>query len=532
MVKERITRSIGLFFIVWFIFFSPLVFNCLAEEEQIEDTVFLEEDTQEEAQNTATELQAIAGEDKSVAVSRKIVFDASKSVVDSEKETQYLWDFGDTSEAEGVDVLHVYDKPGYYHVTLTVKNGDKQKTDELIVAVYEDLIVLLADKEVDQEKIVALSSYAERQNVLLTTVTNVRSGTESVVEESLLKGLIEANEDVKKADIIISWTSSANIGLNVLSSFGVQTEDSPGIDFSRKGIVVITDKNLSTVARIAQSTFDVLGPELIILTKPAALEAVIDARVSENVVSEVYRTGVENVQIGIHSERAVEKLGITNFLSYTINFLINNGVSTENVTLLLLLPVIATIIAFVRQVLGVKMLGIYIPSLLSLTFVATGIKYGLFIFIVLLAVATLLRLLLKKTKIQYLPRMAIVLTVTAFAILTLFVVGSLTKRTGIIELSIFPILILVILVERFIEVQIEKGFKDALRLSFETIVVSIACYFLINWESLKTFIIAYPEVILLTVVINIIVGKWVGLRLSEYFRFREISKFIKERGEK
>jgi len=37
---------------------------------------------------------------------------------------------------------------------------------------------------------------------------------------------------------------------------------------------------------------------------------------------------------------------------------------------------------------------------------------------------------------------------------------------------------------------------------------------------------AYPWIILLSVPINIFLGKWTGLRLSEYLRFKEVIKKI------
>ncbi|MBU1166878.1 PKD domain-containing protein [Patescibacteria group bacterium] len=504
-------------------------------EESEEKDRQVEEIESEVSENKEVEqkiLKAVVGEDKSVAVSRKVVFDASKSVnPDENQEMQYRWDLGDGHFKEGVDVIHTYDKPGFYRVALTVNNGRGQDTAELIVSVYEDLILLLADDGADRDKIASLKRYAARQGILLVTIEDRSGGADFIVEDNLVKSLFESSQDLKKANIVIVWTSSPSLGLNVLSEFGKEAENLNDLDFSHKGAVIITEKNLEPIGRIAQSTFDVLGPEYILLTKTAGLEAVIDARQSDRVVEEVQQSGVENLQIGIHSERAVKKLGVTNFLSYTVNYLVNSGVAPETISLILLLPIVATLIAVARQFLGVKTFGIYIPSLLSLTLVVTGIKYGLFIFLVLLMAATLIRLLLKKIKILYLPRMALVLTSLAFVLLALFVAGSLTKRTGIIALSFFPILVLIILVEKFVEVQIEKGFASALKLTIETLLVSVACYYIISWESLKTFILAYPEVILLTLVVNILAGKWVGLRASEYLRFRSLSSFLDRKKE-
>jgi len=173
-------------------------------------------------------------------------------------------------------------------------------------------------------------------------------------------------------------------------------------------------------------------------------------------------------------------------------------------------------------ILGIKTFGIYTPTIISLSFIATGLKYGLSIFLIILLVATLLRFLLRRFKLLYLPRMAIVLCVLALVLLLIFIFGAYFNKTGMIGLSIFPVLILIILVEKFVAVQIEKGGLTAILLSVETILVSVICYWVVNWEWFKTLILSYPELVLLTIVINIVLGRWAGLRLSEYIRFRKL----------
>jgi hypothetical protein len=83
---------------------------------------------------------------------------------------------------------------------------------------------------------------------------------------------------------------------------------------------------------------------------------------------------------------------------------------------------------------------------------------------------------------------------------------------------------MITLVEKFIATQIEKGNKTAFYLALETLIISVIGYFLLKWGGLIKMIIAYPWMILLTIPINILLGKWTGLRISEYFRFKEVFK--------
>lgn len=202
------------------------------------------------------------------------------------------------------------------------------------------------------------------------------------------------------------------------------------------------------------------------------------------------------------------------------DYMINNGVPKETIILLLMLPIVATLIVAIRQIIGIKAFGIYTPLIITFAFFDTGLKYGLAIFITILLVGTLVRFLLRHLRMLYLPRMGIVLTVIALAIFIILLEGAFSKRTVFIGISIFPILIMITLAEKFITAQIEKGWRTAIVLSLETMVISIAGYCFVKWFWLQELIFLYPQIILLTLVVNLLLGRWSGLRLTEYFRFK------------
>jgi len=205
--------------------------------------------------------------------------------------------------------------------------------------------------------------------------------------------------------------------------------------------------------------------------------------------------------------------------------MINQGVPQETVVLLLMLPIVATIIAFARQIIGIKGFGIYTPLIIAFAFLVTGLKYGLAFFMVILLVGTLMRLLVKKFRLLYLPRMAIVLNMVALAILILFLVGAYTDQKGLILAPVFAILIMITLVEKFVVAQIEQGARGAIILTTETLILSVVCYWIASWSWLQNLALLYPIwIILISIIVNILLGKWTGLRLSEYFRFREVIK--------
>ncbi|MFC1617959.1 7TM domain-containing protein [Patescibacteria group bacterium] len=512
--------------VLGFIFASPALAQTEVESIAPEVGPAGEAAEQPPPEEPSRRLEAVAGEDQNIPVGSKVAFDASKSVNSKDDgELKYTWDFGDGTVVEGVNEVHVYKKPGTYVARLTVDNGDEQNSDEQIVSVYENLVVLIADNSPKEEELIALEQDAARQGVLVIRIQDTSGQPDYIAIEELAKALAEQRTNIQKANQLIDWTSGA-VGLNALTKFVQKSEGLEELDLAHKVIISTTDK-AGASARIAQQTFDLVQPEFILLADSSVLPKVITDKEASAVLEDMRLSTSDYQIIGIHSERSVKELNWTNFMSYTINYMVNNGVPVNTIYLILVIPIIATIIALTRQIIGIKAFGLYIPTILTLAFLVTGIKYGLAIFIAILVVGTLIRLLLKYLRILYLPRMAIVLTTVAIAIFVMFVLGAYTHRTGFIAISIFPILIIAILSEEFVKVQIEKGLWTAVQLAIETLIISTACYYLVSWEALRTFFLSYPEIILFTIPINYILGKWTGLRIEEYIRFRHLRKYGK-----
>jgi len=211
--------------------------------------------------------------------------------------------------------------------------------------------------------------------------------------------------------------------------------------------------------------------------------------------------------------------------SLITQFIVDQNVPAQTMALLLLLPVVATLASFFRQVVGIKAFGIYTPSIITfalLAFDPNGLKYGIAIFISVIFIGMITRYALRRSRLLYLPRVAITLSVISFSMLGILILGGAFNRTGLAGVSIFPLLIMITITEKFVAVQLEKGTRVALILAAETLGISLVGYALISWPAFILFILAYPWTVLLTIPLNIILGKWTGLRLSEYVRFSRI----------
>ena len=96
------------------------------------------------------------------------------------------------------------------------------------------------------------------------------------------------------------------------------------------------------------------------------------------------------------------------------------------------------------------------------------------------------------------------------------------------ELSIFPVLIMTLLGDSIVSVQLHKKMGEAFTIIFVTIALGLFGFALATFQGMRNTLILYPEVILLLIPINILMGRYFGLRLSELFRFRSFSSYGSE----
>lgn len=510
-----------LFIIFSFVWVVPVV----AQEETTEPV------STEEVAPTIVPLIAEAGADKNVAVGRNVLFNASASSEPSDQPATYTWDFGDGQTFTGIDASHIYAQPGTYKVKLTAASGDQISRDSLLVSVAEDVVLLITDDSVSRDQVRYYRQYAQRSGTLLVIVRPQNgSNLDYVLSRNIAEQLVSSETDLSQAKVVVIWTEQS-IGLNALTEVG-QILSSSGtantagnISFAQKAIVHISSNPGSgALGRIAQTTYNTLLPQYVMLTTGPALEPVLANPSVDKLTEQLSTQSIPYQLIGQHSQRALEQIGPFNFLSYAINYLVNKGVNQDTIFLLLVLPIVATLISFGRQIIGVKAFGIYVPSIMTLSFIITGLRYGVLIFLVLLAAATLARIAARRLRILYLPRMAIVLTAVSFTIVGLLLVSAYFGETDVLGLSIFPILVMMILTEKFVEVQIEQGNRQAIILTAETLALAIISYLVVTWEESTTLILGYPEIVVLTIIVNILLGRFSSLRVIEYFRFRKLLK--------
>jgi len=199
-------------------------------------------------------------------------------------------------------------------------------------------------------------------------------------------------------------------------------------------------------------------------------------------------------------------------------------VPLQALNLILVLPVIAAIIVIVRTLIGVETFGTFSPVIVSLSFLTTGLQWGAAIFAVIVGVGAVVRALLQRVRLQLVARLAILISIVAGIMAGLTVLGASFGIGALMNVSIFPMVIMANVIENFATSQAELGTREAIRLAVNTLALSALCYLVVEVTGLQSLLLAFPELLITALVVDVVLGKWRGLRLLEYRRFLGLSR--------
>ena len=194
----------------------------------------------------------------------------------------------------------------------------------------------------------------------------------------------------------------------------------------------------------------------------------------------------------------------------------------EVLALMLLLPIGAFITALFRNMVGLQTFGTFTPSLIGLSFVYADWQTGLLVLVVVLFIGVFSRRILEHLQLTMVPRLGIVMTLSVLTMAHLVALFHNIGATPSARVVLLPVVILTMLIERFFVCMEEDSFSTALKRVRNTLAVAFFCWLFLSSKSLGRLLVAYPEILILVVGLMILVGRYVGYRLSELFRFKDI----------
>lgn len=190
--------------------------------------------------------------------------------------------------------------------------------------------------------------------------------------------------------------------------------------------------------------------------------------------------------------------------------------------LLLLLPLGALIVAISKNVIGLKTYGVFLPALIAFALIEMGLATGLIFFSLVIVLISLVNYPLEKWGLLQTPKIVVMLTAVVIYCLSAMSIFIETGWTTPSSALLFPIIILTITAERFARKIEEDSVKEALNIYGQTLVVTLGCFVILDSMFIRDIMITFPELLISLSGCSILLGKWIGLRLTEYSRFNGV----------
>lgn len=191
---------------------------------------------------------------------------------------------------------------------------------------------------------------------------------------------------------------------------------------------------------------------------------------------------------------------------------------------MLLIPIGALLVVFLRNVIGFTTFGTFMPVLIALSFRETELVWGLILFTIVIMLGLIVRLYLEHLKLLLVPRLATVLIVV---VLLMSAVSIISFKMGIprgISVSLFPMVIMSMTIERISVMWDEIGAFPALKMASGSMGIACLTYIVMSNELVGHLVFVFPELFLVLLALTLLLGRYTGYRLMDLVRFRSFLK--------
>jgi hypothetical protein len=198
----------------------------------------------------------------------------------------------------------------------------------------------------------------------------------------------------------------------------------------------------------------------------------------------------------------------------------------EIVSLILLLPLAALITTIFRNIIGIQTIGTFTPGLIALSFIHADWRTGAVVFFIILCVGISARLILNKLQLLMVARLSIILTLAVLCMVLAVSILDYLSLTPSASAVVLPIVILTMMIERFNIIAEEDGLPNAFKIFATTIFVAVCCFLVMKVDWFGRTVLVFPEVQLFNIAMLLLIGRYSGYRLSEIWRFRDITQTL------
>ncbi len=191
---------------------------------------------------------------------------------------------------------------------------------------------------------------------------------------------------------------------------------------------------------------------------------------------------------------------------------------------IMLIPIGALIVVFLRVIIGLKTSGTFMPVLIAVAFVQTHLVTGIVGFLLIVGTGLIIRSYLSKLNLLLVARISAVI-ITVILIISVFTVVAF--RIGLTEglsITFFPMIILSWTIERMSILWEEEGMKEVFVQGGGSLFTAIIVYLAMTNNYVQHLTFNFIGLQLLVLAAILALGNYTGYRLTELRRFKPLAE--------
>jgi len=193
--------------------------------------------------------------------------------------------------------------------------------------------------------------------------------------------------------------------------------------------------------------------------------------------------------------------------------------------MLLLLPLGALMVAFMRIVIGIRTSGTFMPVLIAVAFVQTNLLPGLIAFTSVVAIGLLMRGYLSSLNLLLVSRISALIILVIFITAGLSIVGyQMGFNTGM-TVTFFPMVIIAWTIERMSILWEEEGAHEVVVQGAGSLFVAVCAFLVMDAPLSRHLTFNFPELHFVVLGLILLMGQYTGYKLSELRRFTPMKAY-------
>ncbi len=191
---------------------------------------------------------------------------------------------------------------------------------------------------------------------------------------------------------------------------------------------------------------------------------------------------------------------------------------------IMLIPIGALIVVFLRVIIGLKTSGTFMPVLIAVAFVQTQLATGIIGFLLIVGTGLIIRSYLSRLNLLLVARISAVI-ITVILIISVFtVVAYKIGLTEGLSITFFPMIILSWTIERMSILWEEEGAKEVVLQGGGSLLTAVLVYLAMTNGYIQHLTFNFIGLQLIVLAGILMLGTYTGYRLTELRRFKPLAE--------